>query len=131
MPKQSPIPDALDKAFYDACNEERLVIQYCGNCRRYQFPPRPGCSRCGNNDSVEWRQLNLDSVVAREVPADDTGELRALVEDHHRRTGSVRAAAMLADWEPTLKSFRQIVPMASINARETASDPAILSTVVK
>ena len=38
MPKQSPIPDALDKPFYDACNEERLVVQYCTNCLRYQFP---------------------------------------------------------------------------------------------
>jgi len=26
MSKQSPIPDALDKPFYDACNEERLVV---------------------------------------------------------------------------------------------------------
>jgi len=61
---------------------------------------------------VQWRQLNIDSVIAREVPAEDADELRALVQEHHRRTGSPRAAAILADWEPALKAFRQIVPVA-------------------
>ena len=26
MPKQSPVPVEFDKPFYDACNEERLVV---------------------------------------------------------------------------------------------------------
>ena len=73
MPKQSPIPDALDQPFYDACNEERLVVQYCTNCLRYQFPPRPECTRCGNNASVEWRQLSgrgriISRVVVHDSP---------------------------------------------------------------
>ena len=62
---------------------------------------------------VETRQLNADSVTAREVPVEDADELKALVEEHHRRTGSVRAAGMLADWESALKQFRQIVPVAA------------------
>jgi glutamate synthase (ferredoxin) len=62
---------------------------------------------------VDARQLNPDSVVAREVPAEDAEELRALVEEHHRRTGSPRAAAMLAGWERALKAFRQVVPVAT------------------
>ena len=61
---------------------------------------------------LEWRQLNADSVVAREVPAEDAGELRALVEEHERRTGSPRAAEMLANWDETLRRFRQVVPLA-------------------
>ena len=43
MPKQSPVPDEFDKPFYDACNEERLVVQHCANCNRFQFPPRAMC----------------------------------------------------------------------------------------
>ena len=66
--------------------------------------------------ATEWRQLNTDSVVAREVPAEDAAELRALVEEHHRRTGSVRAAAMLADWARAVKTFRQIIPIAAVQA---------------
>ena len=62
---------------------------------------------------VEVGQLNLDSVVSREVPAEDTAELRALVGEHHRRTGSPHAAAMLADWDTAVTRFRQVVPIAA------------------
>src|SRR5260221_8693447 len=63
---------------------------------------------------TDWRQLNADSVVAREVPAEDEAELRALVEEHGQRTGSPRAAAMLADWQSAVAKFRQVVPVARI-----------------
>ena len=62
---------------------------------------------------TDSRQLNADSVAAREVPPEDAEELRALVEEHHRRTGSPRAAAMLAGWDVALKGFRQVVPVSS------------------
>jgi glutamate synthase (NADPH/NADH) large chain len=61
---------------------------------------------------AEWGQLNPDSVVAREIPAEDEAELRALVEEHQRRTGSARAAALLAEWPGAVSRFRQIVPVA-------------------
>jgi glutamate synthase (ferredoxin) len=72
---------------------------------------------------TEWRQLNADSVVAREVPAEDEAELRSLVEEHCRRTGSKLSAAMLADWERALRSFRQMVPVATVQA------PAVVEPV--
>jgi glutamate synthase (ferredoxin) len=65
---------------------------------------------------TEWRQLNTDSVVAREVPVEDAAELRALVEEHQRRTSSTRAAELLGDWDRALKTFRQIVPVAAVQA---------------
>jgi uncharacterized protein len=55
--KQSPIPTEFDKPFYDACNEDRLVVQHCANCNRFQFPPRMMCARCGN-PNVEWKQVS-------------------------------------------------------------------------
>ncbi len=61
---------------------------------------------------TDWRQLNADSVIAREVPAEDAPELRALIEEHHRRTGSPLAAEVLADWERSLARFRQLIPVA-------------------
>jgi glutamate synthase domain-containing protein 3 len=73
---------------------------------------------------TEWRQLNVDSVVAREVPAEDAAELQALVDEHHRRTGSPRAAAMLADWEQALTRFRQLVPVAAVQAPVAPEPPA-------
>jgi len=74
--------------------------------------------------AVTWGQLNLDSVVAREVPGEDAEELRALIEEHHRRTGSIRAAALLADWEGALTAFRQIVPVTVTQAAEPVRAPA-------
>ena len=52
------------------------------------------------------------STFAREVPPEDADELRALVEEHLQRTGSRRAAAMLAGWDEAVGRFRQIVPVA-------------------
>ena len=75
--------------------------------------------------AVQWRQLNPDSVVAREVPAEDAAELRALVEEHYRRTQSKLAAAMLTDWDQALKTFRQIVPVAVATPVAASAEAAL------
>ena len=75
---------------------------------------------------TDWRQLNADSVVAREVPKEDEAELRALIEEHHRRTGSPRAASMLANWASAVAQFRQVVPVARLQA-QAAQDAAAQS----
>ena len=72
--------------------------------------------------AIDWNQLNLDSVIAREVPAEDLDELRALIEEHHRRTGSPLAAGMLARWDGTARLFRQIVPVAATTAPSPAPE---------
>ena len=72
---------------------------------------------------TSWSQLNADSVVAREVPAEDAIELHALVEEHHRRTGSVLAAGMLADWDSSVKRFKQLIPVAAISIGVPAPEP--------
>ncbi len=71
----------------------------------------------------EYDQLNPDFVLARPVPGEDAGELRQLLEEHVRRTGSTRGAAMLASWDSTLSSFRQIVPVA-VAAPAPVGEPA-------
>ena len=58
MPKQSPVPDELDKPFWDACNEERLVIQNCAACSRLQHPPQATCTQCGSANNLEWREVS-------------------------------------------------------------------------
>ena len=72
----------------------------------------------------EWGQLNQDSVVARQVPADDAPELRALVEEHSRRTGSPLARRLLADWTSALTGFRQIVPNSVLAPSPSVVAPA-------
>jgi len=63
MPKQSPIPDELDKPFYDAANEDCLVLQYCATDERWQYPPEPVCAQCGSADRLSWRQVNGDGAI--------------------------------------------------------------------
>ena len=58
MPKQSPIPEEVDKPFWDACNEDRLVIQNCTACDRLQQPPEPTCYQCGSADNISWKKMN-------------------------------------------------------------------------
>ena len=58
MPKPSPVPDDLSKAFWDACNEERLVVQNCTDCNRMQHPPLEKCRDCGSADHLEWRAMS-------------------------------------------------------------------------
>ena len=73
--------------------------------------------------ALEWQQLNADSVTARPVPQEHAEELRSLVAEHEERTGSRRAAALLADWPAALARFRQIVPVAP-EAPAPAPEPA-------
>ena len=80
---------------------------------------------------TSWSQLNSDSVVAREVPVEDAAELRALVDEHHRRTGSSRAEAMLADWDHALAGFRQLVPVAAVQAPAAHVPAELLENVPK
>lgn len=70
MPKQSPVPNDLDKPFYDACNEDRLVVQYCAACIRYQFPPRGACTRCAG--SVTWEPVSGRGRIMSRVVVHDT-----------------------------------------------------------
>jgi len=75
---------------------------------------------------TSWNQLNADSVVAREVPSEDVLELRALIEEHQRRTGSVLAKTMLADWTRSLAGFRQLIPIAVAYPPEPSPDSPVL-----
>lgn len=58
MPKQSPVPEDVDRGFWEACNEDRLVIQNCTACDRLQHPPQAACPQCGSADNLEWKPVS-------------------------------------------------------------------------
>jgi uncharacterized OB-fold protein len=58
MPKQSPIPDDVDRPFWEACNEDRLILQYCTPCDRFQHPPLETCEACGSERGLSWREVD-------------------------------------------------------------------------
>jgi len=58
MPKQSPIPDELDKPFWEALNNDKLVIQNCSACDRLQHPPQPTCGGCGGGGPLKFTSVS-------------------------------------------------------------------------
>lgn len=55
--KQGVVPDDLTRPFWEAANEERLVIQNCPACDRLQHPPAPSCAACGN-ENLDWKEVS-------------------------------------------------------------------------
>ena len=48
-----PRPTRLSKPFWDACREERLLVQRCQDCQTYVFIPQPCCGNC-LSENLEW-----------------------------------------------------------------------------
>lgn len=42
-----PIIEYGAEPYWQACNEERLVMQRCGACDKYRWHPAPLCPECG------------------------------------------------------------------------------------
>ncbi len=53
LPQLSP----LTEPFWAAAREHRLVVQRCRDCRRFRFPPEPGCFYCGSLRSA-WEPVS-------------------------------------------------------------------------
>lgn len=71
MPKLIPTPDELSKPFWDAVNEQRLVVQHCTACNVLQYPPRPACQECGSTN-LDWKQTNGRGHIEEFVVIQDT-----------------------------------------------------------
>lgn len=48
-----PVPDGQTQVFWDGCREGKLVLQRCGSCGGYRYPPRPSCPQC-TTPGGEW-----------------------------------------------------------------------------
>ena len=58
MPRPIPAPDPVSKPFWDACNQGKLMVQYCNVCQRRQFPPQPVCANCGWGFHLTWKETS-------------------------------------------------------------------------
>ena len=69
MSYAKPLPkiDALNKPFWDAAKQNRLVVQVCTACGDTRFPPSPVCPRCLSAEQ-SWKDASgrgtLQSWVA-------------------------------------------------------------------
>jgi glutamate synthase (ferredoxin) len=64
------------------------------------------------DDHGEFEKLcNMGLVELEALDAEDVTLLAALVEEHRARTGSQKAAELLAEWGSTLRRFVKVVPV--------------------
>src|SRR3954468_9859935 len=61
-PHPRPAPDPDTAPFWTACRDHRLVLQRCGRCSTWRFPPRPVCPLCTSTD-VTWREASGRGLV--------------------------------------------------------------------
>ena len=110
MAKQSPVPDARSKPFWDACNEGRLVIQTCKVCNWMQHPPEPTCSKCGSAANLEWRQVSGRGKIHGYAVMNDC-RIRLLQEDQ-----PFNLAVIELEEEPGIKMYSHLpgVPVEEV-----------------
>ncbi|MFD2131776.1 Zn-ribbon domain-containing OB-fold protein [Pseudogracilibacillus auburnensis] len=84
-----PIPkiDHDSKKFWEGCNEEKLLLQYCNDCNHYIYYPRIVCPHCMSTN-IEWKESSgkgkvYSYTIVRYGPpgfSDDVPYIPALVD---------------------------------------------------
>lgn len=60
--KPTPIVNDWARPFWEAANQEKLVIQRCKDCGEYIFYPRIACPYCFS-DNIEWVEASGKGTV--------------------------------------------------------------------
>ena len=55
-------PDGLDAPFWNGLNEEKLLLQRCGGCGKWQWGPEWICHRCLSFD-MGYEETRADGVI--------------------------------------------------------------------
>lgn len=84
-----PEPDPDSAPFWEGCRAHRLLLQRCGDCMAWRFPPGPRCAGCGSPRST-WHDASgrgtvyswivVTHPVPREVYAAEVPYVVALIE---------------------------------------------------
>ena len=62
-------------------------------------------------DDALLANCNMEMVLLERVEPEESEELRRLIENHRRYTGSEVAERILEDWEATLPKFTKVLPI--------------------
>ena len=57
-----PVADQDTQPFWDGCRRGELLIQRCGQCRKWLWQPRPICSQCQIPGPV-WTKVSGDGTI--------------------------------------------------------------------
>ena len=102
MVKQGVIPDDLTKPFWEAANEERLVIQNCTACNRLPHPPVATCRQCGSGDNLEWKGMSGRAKIYNYTVVYDT-PIRMLQQNQ-----PFNLAVVMLDEDPGIQMYSHL-----------------------
>lgn len=102
MAKPIPVPDEVDQPFWDAVNQQKLIIQTCTACNRRQYPPEPTCRQCGKADNLEWKETSGRGWIHGHVVQYDT-RVVVLKEDQ-----PFNIAIIALEEDPDIKFFSHL-----------------------
>jgi uncharacterized OB-fold protein len=105
MPKLIPVPDDLSKPFWDAVNEQRLIVQRCTNCETLQYPPTPSCRDCGSDD-LEWKETSGRGHIAAYMVVEN-GRLQRFMPDQ-----PFNVAVITLDEDPRINFYSNLPGVA-------------------
>ena len=125
------------RAFFRGLSGERFAVRNSGACAVVEGVGDHGCEymtggrvvvlgptgrnfAAGMSGGVAYvydefgefaeRRCNRSSVSFEQIGEADADELRELVCEHARRTGSTLAERLLGDWDATLERFVKVMP---------------------
>ena len=55
-------PDGLDRAYYEGARSNKLVLQRCGACKKFQWGPEWICHRCHAFD-LTWDAVAPEGII--------------------------------------------------------------------
>ncbi|MGN7455647.1 glutamate synthase large subunit [Paenibacillus pasadenensis] len=87
------------------------VVVLGGTGRNFAAGMSGGVAYVLDENRTFYKQVNLEMVLLERVEDEaDVQELRSLIEDHVRYTGSAIGERVLANWEQSLGDFVRVIP---------------------
>ncbi len=102
MPKIIPVPDEQSQPFWDAVNEQRLILQNCTACDKLQYPPQRACQVCGSADGLEWKEVDGKGHIATFIVIEDGRLNRRMLDQPYN------LALVTLDQDPTVNFYSNL-----------------------
>ena len=112
---------ALGRARWAAGDSDGALAAY-DKAIRWLADPQTGEGVRAVAAAAEARMLGGRYGESRRPNDAQSAELRFLIERHREYTGSALAAALLADWEATIRSFWWVAPVDEVTRVERAHE---------
>ena len=102
MPKLIPVPNELSKPYWDAVNSRKLLIQYCSDCQKLQYPINKSCYHCNKTTSLGWKEVEGKGEIIAAIVIED-GRLNRRMPDQ-----PYNLAVISLDEDPTINFYSNL-----------------------